>query len=202
MRRWAALAPDADFGTRTPWLLLWRSSATWSRPRGRSAQRRNEDISIRHGSGQVIEIQAKSRRSQKVDLTAADMMRTLAAVWARQVDRLATEDIHVCLVVDRVPTGCQPTGLGSSLEDVPTLEAPALAAVAAEAGRSAQDLRARSHLLVGVAPHAFATGLLARHLDVLPIEAEVLFRQVLARIGVLVDRRPVRGRARRLSRLR
>lgn len=149
----------------------------------------NEDISVRHGSGQVIEIQAKSRRSQKVELTAADMMRTLAAVWVRQVDRLANEDIHVGLVVDRVPTGCTPTGLGGSLADAPTLEAPALAAVAASAGRSAEDLRARSHLLVGVAPAAFATELLARHLDVLPIEAEVLFRQVLARIGVLVDRR-------------
>jgi len=149
----------------------------------------NEDITIRHGGGQVIEVQAKSRRSQKADLTAADMMRTLADVWVRQVDRLANEDIHVCLVVDRMPTGCTPTGLGGSLTDDPALETPALATVAVEAGRIAEDLRARSHLLIGVAPAAFATELLARHLDVLPIEAEVLFRQVLARIGVLVDLR-------------
>jgi SEC-C motif len=149
----------------------------------------DEDITIRHGAGQVIEVQAKSRRSSKADLTASDVMRELVAVWGRHVDRLAYEDVHVCLVVDRVPTGCTPTGLGGSLADYPTVGASALAAVGAAAGRSAEDLRARSHLLVGVAPAAFATGLLADHLSVLPIEAEVLFRQVLAQIGVLVDRR-------------
>ena len=149
----------------------------------------DEDISVTGGGGQVIEVQAKSRRSQKADLAAADVMRTLAKVWARQVDRLTTEDVHVCLIVDREPSGCEPTGLAETLADGPPVTAPALGAVATGAGLTTDDLLARSHLLVGLSPSVFATQLLEQHLDVLPIEAEVLFRQVLARIGELVDRR-------------
>lgn len=149
----------------------------------------DEDITITTGDGQVIEVQAKSRRGQKADLTAADVMRTLADVWARQVDRLADENVRVCLVLDRTPTGCEPTGLAASLIDGASLSTSALAAVATKAGRTTDDLLARSHLLVNVSPAVFARQLLEQHLGVLPIEAEVLFRQILARVGELVDRR-------------
>jgi len=149
----------------------------------------DEDITVRHGAGPVLEVQARSRRSQTADLTAADIMRMLAEVWARQIDRLDQDDVRVCLVIDRVPTGCEETGLDRSLADVAPTPAHALDALASAAGRNADDLRARSHLLFVEAPSAVATSLLEEHLGVQRIEAEVLFRQVLSRIGALVDQR-------------
>ena len=149
----------------------------------------NEDITILHGASQVIEVQAKSRRDRKADLTAADVIRELVDLWERHIDRFANEDVRVCLIIDRAPTGCSPTGLSGSLADNPTLGAAALSAVGARVGRSASDLQARTHILLAEAPAVFATDLLATHLGVLHIAAEVLFRQVLAQIGLLVDHR-------------
>jgi hypothetical protein len=149
----------------------------------------DEDVTVRHGAGPVIEFQVRSRRSQMAEVTASDIMRMVADIWSRHIDRLDEEDVRVCLVIDRLPTVCEETGLGRTLADVTIVAASTLDALASVAGREADELRARSHVLLVETPALVATGLLEDHLGVQPIEAEVLFRQVLSRIGDLADQR-------------
>jgi hypothetical protein len=149
----------------------------------------NEDISLIVGGHRTYEIQAKSRRSQKRILTAADVLRFLAETWERHVDRLSSEDVRVCLVLDRTPVGCLPSGLETNLGEQADLPLHHLAEVAQTYGLTAHDLLDRSHLLVSESPTAFGAELLIGHLDLAPIAAEVLFRQVLARVGEIVDAR-------------
>lgn len=158
-----------------------------------------DDITVTHGQGHVIEVQAKSRRAQEKDVTAADLIRTLARVWERHADRLADEEIHVCLVLDRIPTGCTQTGLDRSLADQAQVDLTKLGTVAASVGQNVHEFAARSHILVVEGPAISGSKLLANHLDVLPIEAEILFRQVLAKIGQLLDERSIGSEARGLS---
>lgn len=149
----------------------------------------NEDISLTVGDSRTYEIQAKSRRAQKRDLTAADAVRFLAETWARHVYRLPEEDVRVCLVLDRQPTGCAASGFAAALAEQADLPTNRLPELAETVGLTVSDLLQRSHLILSTSPAAFATEILVARLGLVPIGAEVLFRQVLARVVQLADER-------------
>lgn len=148
-----------------------------------------EDITLTVRESEAHEVQAKSRRAQARAFTAVDAMRLLAETWARHIDRLPGEDVRVSLVVDRDPVGAIAAGFAADLAAQPDLPVKQIAKVAATAGLSASDLLRRSHLFLSTSPAAFATGQLVDRLGVVPMAAEVIYRQVLSRVADLADDR-------------
>jgi hypothetical protein len=147
-----------------------------------------EDVTLFDSRG-TVHLQVRSRLGQQTPLAVATIGVWLAEIWSRQADRLNDVSLRVGIVVDRSVAGLDPTGFDGTLASAPREVGEALAALPMPVGVDPGGLLARSHLIVMTDAALEGRRLIASRHGVPDAVADVVFRQLQARLGVLADQR-------------
>lgn len=147
----------------------------------------DEDVTIAH-AGRRFQLQIRSRVGQRSDVTEVQVGDWLADTWTRHADQLGV-GTRVGIVVDRPIKGLDALGFSATLENAPDATRARLEPLAQQWDTSVDELLSRSHLFLAPEPTIFASDLLAQHRTVPPLVAEVVVRQIIARVGAIADQR-------------